>query len=696
MPFFGRDASPKYGRTGLRLASQTVVGAAAMAGQVGPYAQPAINISGYQKTYEQTRADAAKLADEAKKKSIDWATALQQVTNTLQVLGVTADSSLGRFVGGITAALAGVQGVGKALDAFGSQLTAIKAKQAPGGGGASLGDFAQLGSSAISGIMNGITAFKGATNFQSGIMRALGGAAVGAQIGSQIGGMIPGPMGKAIGAGAGAVIGAVVGIFHKPAWASAADAVGKEFGLKVSQQLAQTIADTSKTLGVSMQSATLLNLDKIMGESNKDARTFSKQTIDLMNGVKLGSIPAQQGIDQIGKSFTAMADAANKAGAIGDSSLRQLIQRSKELGQDIPAIKNYLKEQLTNAAGGVGALIASFTAETKGSDAHFLSGIQASTAEQGKAQAEIFSSVFFATLKEQGPVAAADAMRDTFSRMKENLTTIGSDPHAFDAILAPIQRLMDLTAPGSDKGDAGLFRGAIEGAQGLVQALTGVANAGYLTQQSFDAFENQAQAAFQQAQAGGATQQEALQAMGPLLQALVNAQEHYGVNLDQTTQDLIKQAREAGVAFPVDPIDRAADALERIANIFDRIAGSSGQTAENVKNFANGANSANGRSIPYVPSGPPGEGYAEGSGGIVDFGKGTPTVLHGREIVMTEKQAKAAMAGRSHVYAPNVNINIGPGASAMKDEVYDHVRDIVDGNYRDFVRTLDRRLNGRR
>ena len=87
------------------------------------------------------------------------------------------------------------------------------------------------------------------------------------------------------------------------------------------------------------------------------------------------------------------------------------------------------------------------------------------------------------------------------------------------------------------------FRGAAEGALGLKEALEGVANAGYLTAQSFAAFGQQAGAAYQQALAGGASDLQALQTISPLLGSIMSASRNYGFTIDANTQALIDQAK---------------------------------------------------------------------------------------------------------------------------------------------------------
>jgi hypothetical protein len=66
-----------------------------------------------------------------------------------------------------------------------------------------------------------------------------------------------------------------------------------------------------------------------------------------------------------------------------------------------------------------------------------------------------------------------------------------------------------------------------------------------------------------------------------------------------------------------------------------------------------------GGEIPFVPPEVfnPGEweGYQHGSGGLQDFGPGTPAVLHGREAVVTEKQMQSM--GASVTFNPTFTVD---------------------------------------
>lgn len=354
--------------------------------------------------------------------------------------------------------------------------------------------------------------------------------------------------------------GQIKGIFDKPEFKRIAEDVGRRFGTAISDGLAQAIEDTEKTKGVGRHMAELLHLGDIMGESDLDPREFQDQIGDLLNAVALGAVPAADGIAELGDAFSRVAEAAMNAGSVGDAAMVGIIQRARELGLEIPEIAAHVREQLATATAGVGAMIARF-GEDSGEGGEFITGIQINTEQQARDQGVIFSAVFWASVRENGIVAAADSMRDMIQPLYEAISMAGTTALS-DEILAPILRIMDLTDQG------GLFRGAAEGAEGLRGALEGLANAGYLTEQSFGAIQGQAQAAFDQMVAGGATSQEALLAMAPLLQSLVSASQNYGIELDANTAALVRQAEEAGVAFREDPIERVATAVEALARHF--------------------------------------------------------------------------------------------------------------------------------
>lgn len=174
----------------------------------------------------QERIKAGQEALEAGQRSVteatfDWSRALNDVRNAMDVLGISADSALGRIIGGLGQALAASQALKDALKSgatFQSRL------------GAGLQGLATLGS-----------AFKNKSIF--------GGALQGAALGSSFG-----PLGAAIGAGAGALAGVFGKIFGGKSEAQkAAERAGKILGRTISEEMGKEILRRAKETGKSVE-----------------------------------------------------------------------------------------------------------------------------------------------------------------------------------------------------------------------------------------------------------------------------------------------------------------------------------------------------------------------------------------------------------------------------------------------------------
>ncbi len=437
--------------------------------------------------------------------------------------------SLGGFAGGL-ARLAG--GIGGAF-ASGNKATALFGRKDANGNalpGSTTGDKISGGAQAAEGLFEIYQANKHN-------LSAAGGAASGAASGAAIGTKIMPGYGTAIGA----IVGGAIGLFSGSKFRDEAKKAGKVLGQTLSKEAVEQIEGLSKKLHISIESASLLNISGAMADSGKDPRTYSDSIIKLLGGIKDGTIPAKEGLEELAKDFGAVADAALKAGSVGDKSLVSILKAGRAAGGNLytPEMKEFTAAQLGAAGAGVGGMVG---------------GLKINTQADAQAQGTIFSTTFWATVKELGITGAADAFKDTFAKLGESLKGSGFD---ISGILDPIQQIMNLS--GND-----LFRGAADGAQGLRQALEGIANAGYLTTDSFNAFEQQAKSAFDQAIAGGATSAQAYQLIAPLLNSLVDAAGNYDQNLDDATKALIEQAKAAGVAFKTDPTERLTASIDAL------------------------------------------------------------------------------------------------------------------------------------
>jgi gas vesicle protein len=481
--------------------------------------------------------------------------------------------------------------------------------------------------------------------------RVMAGASTGSAAGAAYG-----PIGAAVGA----VVGAVVGLIHNPKWAKAADNAGKFAGYHVSDEMGKAIMARSKELGISVKEATVLALPHMMTESGKDARTFGTQIQVLMDSIKAGSIPAKEGIAALGSAFTMVSESATKANAIGDKAMTDIIRNARAAGLKVPEIQAYVSDQLARSVGAMGGITGTvatgrrakdgtFTAG-EGTDKGVVGGINIGSAESAAAQATIFSATFWATVESEGLVAGVDAMAAPFAALREKLTAGGFDAQA---LLGPMADLFALL--GEDGNQA--VRSALEGVDALKESFEGVANAGYMTVGVFGAYEVAAKDAFDQAIAGGLDSTAAFQAIGPLLQSLVEASRNTGIALDATTQGLVDQAMAAGVSFPTTPIDRMEAAINRlvitlggVVPAVEAIGTAAGSIpAINIPvNIGGGVSGGPLDTAPYAPSQLEGSSSAGGYGTVVSpkrVHRMTRFLVHPNEGVAVIPAARMSSAG---------------------------------------------------
>lgn len=480
--------------------------------------------------------------------AFDFGAAIEDLSNIMQAFGVDANSTLGSLI-------TSFQQLGSAIPAIGSFDKSILGNDAL--------SKAEKFQAAAGGIASGIAGIANATSRGGAGQAAASGALSGAAAGAQVAGPI--------GAGIGAAAGAIVGFFRGRGRDKLKKEIQQSVGATVSEELAKAIKEGAEKAGRTIEQESLLNLGDIISSEGFDAfeggiKGASESAIKLLAGIKDGSIPAKEGIAELGEAFSLMAAETLEAGRIADAELLSVVQAAKASGEEVPEIAAFIAESLSQAAGGISAIIGQ-ALEIDGKE--FGGGIQVFSKEDAQAQATIFSSVFFATLEEEGLRAAVDALGPAFDEMQKKFADFG------DVDFGGVGRFFEIARDPQ-------FGPLLDGVQGLNDALVGISNAGYLTQDSFAAFQQQGQAAFDQLTAAGLTEGEALQQLAPFLQSAIDAAERFGIPIDENTQALIAQAEANGIAFETDPMNRMADALTLIAELLgatDEQLSNLGQTA---------------------------------------------------------------------------------------------------------------------
>lgn len=440
-------------------------------------------------------------ADKVEKETTDltdatdaWGEAIQSVEALMSALGISSDSTLGKIVGSLGGVTSGFKGLASGLKGLGAE----------GGGG-----------------------------FLSGLTGALGKAGA---IGS-------------IAASAIAIGSSIVKLFQGDPIKKAQKEAAKILGTGISRELAEEIKKNADKLGIAIKDAALLALPKAIEESGKSAASFAGQAAELIAKVASGAVPAKEGLEAIGQTFSKITDEAIKAGEVGSAAVRGLIRQARASGVEVPEIKAFVGEQLDKAIAGVGKFIDALSAVS-----------EEGLARLAEDSAAIFGATFAAAVSEKGVVGAVDALSGSFDKLRTQLSeTLGADTAA--QLLAPFSAAFDLL------GNEAL-RPLVEGIDGLGQALTGLANSDFLDANTFTAIQRSAGTLFDELIAGGADTRTSLLTIAPTIQAAITAAENFGLPLDENTLRLKELAEQNGIAFKTDPQAQMLEVLVAIADVF--------------------------------------------------------------------------------------------------------------------------------
>jgi hypothetical protein len=459
-----------------------------------------------------TEAGAYFAAMEEKQQGYSWADALGRMANSAQAAGGKI-GGLGELMGSLASSgAAGEQWSQSFLGGKKIGQAGAGAEWAKLGKG---GKAQAIGQGAMDAISSTIEAYNlGSTKGGKGVAEATG---KGAMVGFQMGG----PIGAAIGAGINFTSSMLGNASAKKAIKTAASALGSD----VTREMALAIKKEGKEKGVSTATASLLHITEAAGQTGKSITDYSKGITALMKEVASGGKIGAEGVAELGKAFT-------MAQAKGGKAMVDMIQQSREMGLKIPEIAAHVQEQLSIAAQGLPGL--------------FSAGFDM----PAKAGADIFSAVFWATVREQGFSAAAASLQPAWDALTAKL---GELP----ASLGPIASMMAMA------NDAAM-KPAIDAVGSLQMVLDGLGKAGYMTVDAFAGIQAGAQAAFAQLTGAGADPSQALLAIMPLLSTLRDAAADYGMTLNADTLKLMEMAQASGASFATDPIDRMAAGVDRM------------------------------------------------------------------------------------------------------------------------------------
>lgn len=330
--------------------------------------------AGFSKSQQKGIAGMPDADFERLKKTIDaWGKLYEAVGKVGTVL-----SKFGTLLGMI-----GFEGFGASILAAAASFDTMRTaadtfvKAFPKGGPA---DYLTGIAAAIDMTMAFVAAMQLATREQRTLAGASSGAMAGASIGAMTGAKGGGVWGAVIGAIVGSVVAAVQG---DPAWKRISDAIRTQFGISISEGVAQAIAESRTKLAMTIREADIFNLDLIIEEaggvtattigkwSQKLSEAFTVyveglkkfQDASAAQALRRGTSPttgsaesllemgraADTLLDTFDRVFPLIADAVVKSGKIAGAEFFTLIKLMRTTGLESQALSDFISGQLTRA-----------------------------------------------------------------------------------------------------------------------------------------------------------------------------------------------------------------------------------------------------------------------------------------------------------------------------------------------------------
>lgn len=515
-----------------------------------------------------------KIGDGATKNSPKVKTLGQDLTQLAQSFATISQSAGESGLGTFTKA------VGEIVSSSALAVTAFEnVKKGIADIGSSVGsDLSGVFVNIATSIVSGFAALTQATDPQKSLgSRLLGGAATGAALGASFALLVA--KGAAVagvwGAAAGAIVGIFIAVFRGRATREAMAQVGREWGVSISEGLADTLKDEGKALVGGQVTADLLHMAEILkaagGVTEDNFTTFLPKLHDVFSALQQGFITTAQATKVLNENFGQFASALLQTGKVAPQAFQDIIRLNKELGTDSQSIISFVSSQTAALGSSLGALIGPL-AEIGQKAADRITTAQdavnklASDGKQGTSdwtaavlelnnalaaqkQASVDNADQFARLGAitlagfsaavAGGLSVYQAMVqigpaiDALTTAQQNLGIVSDN-----AALSELQHFKQL---------AGQNETLVASASALGDTLVALSTIGGLNIDTFKALEDQGVDTFHKLQAAGFTDQESLATIQGFLEKVIEAHETLGFPIDENTQALIDQAREYGL-----------------------------------------------------------------------------------------------------------------------------------------------------
>lgn len=406
------------------------------------------------------------------------------------------------------------------------------------------------------------------------------GGSIGEHIGAQLG-KFGGPIGSAVGSLLGPVIGKIGDALHRSAGEDVVRRVGKDWGISITEEMGDTIAKQAKDMfHGSRQAAEIFNLDTLItaggGLSPNNLDRMTHKLRDVFSMLETGMFDAGQAAHVLDENWSQFADLFGDG--IISKGLREIVGLTQQAGVNSKAIGEFLEKQAQRARGGLEGILGQslrFTQEG-GKETDQFAGVVSQ--EQFDRLSRLATVSFQAAIAAGEPfIQVIKEMHDSFGRLNEAVDQFGFQQNAAFADVSAISAFFDKN------------QALAESIQGTNDMLVALANSNLMTQQTFSDLGAIAVENYNAMIEGGLTNQQALMAQQDTLQTLWELVNEGTFTVDDQTQALIDQAKEAGLVGEAhmdaqeratQAMEKAASAMEHVGDVLQQVFGIAGDEAE--------------------------------------------------------------------------------------------------------------------
>lgn len=406
---------------------------------------------------------------------------------------------------------------------------------------------------------------------------------IGGNIGQSIGasiGKFGGPIGSAIGSLLGPLVGKIGDALHRSAGEDVMKRVGTDWGITITEQMGDTIAKQAKTMFKgSRQAAEIFNLNTLLAEggglSPENLDRMTHKLHDVFSMLNSGLFTASQAATVLDQNFAEFA--AQFDNGLISKGLREIVALTQQAGVNSKAVTQFLQQQASRARGGFEGILSNqlrFSQEGgKATDQ-----LVPVTLEQFERLERLATTTFSAAIAAGEPfLDVLIEMKDSFGLLNEATDQFGYQQNAAFGDLGALSAFFDKN------------QDLARSIQGTNDMLIALANSNLMTQQTFTDLGDIAVENYNAMIEGGLTNQQALMAQQQTLQTLWELMQEGTFTVDDQTQALIDQAKEAGLVGEahMDAQERAtkamedaAKAMEHVGDVLSQVFGIAGDEAE--------------------------------------------------------------------------------------------------------------------